>query len=87
VLNAIVNQCCDFFEGERYVLPADKHRLLRVIPYTLLLMDGDNNSPHNVFKNKKVLPNLKRIATIFKVKIFLLLHPKKIDPKKKNNKF
>lgn len=61
---AVVNQCADYFEGDRYVLPSEKHCLLRVMSYGLFLMDGDNNTQYNIFKSKKI--KLNRFATIFR---------------------
>src|SRR5690606_1803843 len=64
VLALVVNQCADYFEAERYVLPHEKHCLLRVMPYGLFLMDGEQNSQHNIFKSKKV--KLPRFSAIFR---------------------
>jgi len=36
-------------------LPSEKYTLLRVLPFGILLMDGDNQTnPNNVFKSKKI---------------------------------
>lgn len=65
VIAMIVNLCAASMEEERYVLPAEKNGLLRVMPYGLFLMDGESpNSPLNVFKSKKV--NLSRFSKLFK---------------------
>eukprot|EP01133_Synstelium_polycarpum_P001207 gene1207-1395_t len=63
VLPVIVNQCADYLEQERYILPSEKHCLLRVMPYVLFLID-ENDSKHNIFKNKNL--NLSRYAKIFR---------------------
>ncbi len=66
MLAYVSNQCADFFESERFLMPSEKHTLLRVIPYALLLMDGEKNSTtFNLFKSKKV--KLARFAAMFKV--------------------
>ena len=64
ILVLVVNMCATYIENERYVLPEDKHSLLRVIPYALFLMDGREGNLVNIFKNKKI--NVKRFSTIFK---------------------
>jgi cytoplasmic FMR1 interacting protein len=68
VLSMIVNQCAQYMEEEKYVLPAEKHCLLRVMPYGLFLMDGENNAKAelNIFKNKRI--NLARFAKLFRVR-------------------
>jgi cytoplasmic FMR1 interacting protein len=65
VLTIVVNQCADYLETEKYLLPSEKHCLLRVMPYVLFLMDGDQNSQNNIFKSKKL--KLPRFAALFKV--------------------
>jgi len=64
VLSLIANTCADFFEADRFVLPGEKHCLLRVMPYVLYLMDGEQNSPNNIFKSKKI--KLERFSKIFR---------------------
>ncbi|EGG14585.1 component of SCAR regulatory complex [Cavenderia fasciculata] len=63
VLPVLVNQCADFMEKEKYILPSEKHCYLRVMPYVLYLID-ENDSKHNIFKNKNL--NLSRYAKIFR---------------------
>ncbi|PRP73456.1 component of SCAR regulatory complex, partial [Planoprotostelium fungivorum] len=64
-MSEVVNCAVKMFETDMYLLPADKHTLLRVMPYGLLLMDGTEvNSQINVFKSKKV--KLSHFASIFK---------------------
>jgi cytoplasmic FMR1 interacting protein len=67
---AIVNQCADYFEKDLYMLPQEKHCLLRVMPYGLFLMDGEKDTQYNIFKSKKI--KLSRFATIFRVLNFYL---------------
>ncbi|KAL6064809.1 Cytoplasmic FMR1-interacting protein [Balamuthia mandrillaris] len=63
VMALLVNQCARYMENKLYVTPTEKHRLLRVMPYALFLMDGDNERT-SIFKSKKV--NLPRFAKLFK---------------------
>jgi len=63
VLPIIVNQCADFLEQELYVLPSEKHCLLRVMPFLLFLID-ENDPKKNIFKNKSL--NLSRYSKIFR---------------------
>eukprot|EP01111_Echinosteliopsis_oligospora_P015952 TRINITY_DN6483_c0_g1_i1.p1 TRINITY_DN6483_c0_g1~~TRINITY_DN6483_c0_g1_i1.p1 ORF type:complete len:1368 (+),score=367.50 TRINITY_DN6483_c0_g1_i1:181-4284(+) len=62
VLALVVNQCADYLEAERYLLPVEKHCLLRVMPYALFLMDVDTK--RNIFKKKDL--NLAKTQRIFK---------------------
>ncbi|KYQ91088.1 component of SCAR regulatory complex [Tieghemostelium lacteum] len=61
VLPIIVNQCADYLEQEKYILPSEKHCLLRVMPFILLLIDDEK---HNIFKNKNL--NFSRYSKIFR---------------------
>ncbi|KAN0039438.1 hypothetical protein ACTA71_001632 [Dictyostelium dimigraforme] len=63
ILPVIVNQCADYLEQEKYILPSEKHCLLRVMPFVLFLID-ENDSKHNINKNKNL--NISRYAKIFK---------------------
>eukprot|EP01105_Mastigella_eilhardi_P007592 TRINITY_DN1906_c0_g1_i1.p1 TRINITY_DN1906_c0_g1~~TRINITY_DN1906_c0_g1_i1.p1 ORF type:complete len:1157 (+),score=386.18 TRINITY_DN1906_c0_g1_i1:74-3472(+) len=63
VLAQCITVCANFIETERYLLPVEKHRLLRVIPYVLLLMDGED-SKHDAFKSKHL--NISQLKSIFK---------------------
>eukprot|EP00727_Mastigamoeba_balamuthi_P007648 m51a1_g3503 hypothetical protein (1525) ;mRNA; r:844019-848861 len=55
--------CASALEEGRYVLPSEKHCLLRVMPYALYLLDGDD-SKHNIFKHKSI--SLSQFGKIFK---------------------
>lgn len=68
IISMIVNQCALYVEEQRYVTPAEKHCLLRVMTYGLYLMDGEGpqNSQFNIFKSKKI--NLSRFSKLFKVR-------------------
>lgn len=61
VIALAVNQCADYLESQKFLLPVEKHCLLRVMPYALFLMDGDDNK-HNIFKKKDL--NLSRISRV-----------------------
>ncbi|EGC37325.1 Rac-binding component of scar regulatory complex [Dictyostelium purpureum] len=63
VLPTIVNQCADYLEQDKFILPSEKHCLLRVMPFALFLID-ENDSKHNINKNKNL--NISRYAKIFK---------------------
>ena len=64
IITLAINMCASYIESDRYVLPADKHSFLRVMPYGLYLMDGTEANSINIFKSKKI--NLKRFSNIFK---------------------
>lgn len=53
VLTLILNQSARYFEENLFLLPQEKHSLLRVMSYGLFLMDGDNEKL-NIFKSKKI---------------------------------
>lgn len=57
----LINQCADWYEGKHYLLPSDKHMLLRVMPYCLFVMDTEK---FNVYKDKRF--KIARFAPIFK---------------------
>jgi len=44
VLTIVLNQCADYLEVDRYLLPAEKHCLLRVIPFVIFLMTATTAS-------------------------------------------
>ena len=60
ILILLANMCASFVEEDKLILPAEKHSLLRVIAYSLFLIDGNEN----IFKSKKV--NIKRFSALFK---------------------
>jgi len=64
ILALMINQCATWIENDKYVLPTEKHCLLRAMPYILFLMDGDQNSKYNIFKTKLI--KLDRFYKIFK---------------------
>jgi hypothetical protein len=68
VLGLVVNQCARYFEEGFYLLPQEKHSLLRSMAYGLSLMDSDTDKI-NVFKSKKI--NLSPFQKFFKVFLFL----------------
>lgn len=66
VLAEVANECLAMYEQRQYVLPAEKHLLLKVAAFTLFLMDGDakkKGSP-NVYKHKQI--DLLRFDSMFK---------------------
>jgi len=63
VIALIVTQCTDLLERDSYIMPNEKYALLRVIPYGIFLMDGEQNG-ENVFKTKKL--KLHRIYKVLK---------------------
>eukprot|EP00039_Didymoeca_costata_P002102 m.57505 g.57505 ORF g.57505 m.57505 type:complete len:1269 (-) comp11113_c1_seq1:133-3939(-) len=63
VLAEIVNECATLYEGGFYVLPEDKHMLVKVMAYGLFLMDS-KDPKKTLMKSKHV--DLKRFDKIFK---------------------
>eukprot|EP01117_Protostelium_nocturnum_P005158 TRINITY_DN1874_c0_g1_i1.p1 TRINITY_DN1874_c0_g1~~TRINITY_DN1874_c0_g1_i1.p1 ORF type:complete len:1354 (-),score=489.30 TRINITY_DN1874_c0_g1_i1:93-4154(-) len=64
VISETINCAADLLDSETHMLPNEKYSLLRIMPFGLILMDGDQNTGGNVFKTKKVKMN--RIANVFK---------------------
>ncbi|XP_071846795.1 cytoplasmic FMR1-interacting protein 2-like isoform X2 [Apostichopus japonicus] len=64
LLCEIVNLCIDHFEGMHYVLPAEKHMLVKVIAFGLFLMDGKDLSIYKMDQKKKI--SLSRVDKVFK---------------------
>ena len=64
----VVNQCARYFEEGFFLLPQEKHSLLRAMAYGLSLMDSETDKI-NVFKNKKI--SLSPFQKFFKVYEFI----------------
>ena len=55
VLAVLFNHSVSCLERKQYLLPTEKHTLLRSIPYLLYLMDSDDKKNGlNAFKSKKI---------------------------------
>eukprot|EP00051_Salpingoeca_urceolata_P004991 m.69469 g.69469 ORF g.69469 m.69469 type:complete len:1254 (+) comp13989_c0_seq2:242-4003(+) len=63
VLAEIANECATLFEQGLYVLPSEKHMLLKIIAFSLYLMDGTTGKT-TIYKNKRL--NIQRFDTLFK---------------------
>jgi cytoplasmic FMR1 interacting protein len=64
LLTDIVNICVHFFEQRFYVTPEEKHLYVKVIAFSLFLIDG---APMNVVKlDQKKRLNIQRFDKIFK---------------------
>lgn len=57
--------CANMYESERYVVPTEKHALLRVMTHCILLMDDGEKDVRALYKRKKV--NIDRFFKLFKV--------------------
>lgn len=64
LLCRIVNLCMQMFEESKYILPSEKHMLVKVIGFGLFLIDGKNCDINKLDAKKKV--NLSAIDKIFK---------------------
>ncbi|KAJ8027992.1 Cytoplasmic FMR1-interacting protein 2 [Holothuria leucospilota] len=60
----IVNLCIEHFEAQQYVLPAEKHMLVKVIAFGLFLMDSKENSIYKMDQKKKI--SINRVDKVFK---------------------
>lgn len=64
ILCRIVNLCLQMYEGAKYILPSEKHMLVKVMGFGLLLIDGKNCDINKLDAKKKI--NLSAIDRIFK---------------------
>ena len=64
VLATLVNACLHHLETKSYMLPKEKHMLLKVVGFTLFLMDG-NVSIYKLDAKKKI--SLAKVDKLFKV--------------------
>ncbi|XP_065670394.1 cytoplasmic FMR1-interacting protein 1 homolog isoform X3 [Hydra vulgaris] len=64
VLADIIQQACYFFEFKMYVLPKEKHLLLKVIGFTLFLLDGKNANVNKLDQKRRI--SINKIDKFFK---------------------
>jgi CYRIA/CYRIB Rac1 binding domain len=67
VFALLVDQCARHVEKHLVVTPSEEHALLRVMSYTLFLMDGPGDQ--NIFRSKKI--KVQRFSALFKVCVCL----------------
>ena len=60
----LVNLFTNMYESNQYVLPSEKHMLVKVIGFTLYLMDGENCNINKLDAKRRI--SLMRIDRIFK---------------------
>ena len=61
----VVNLCTYMFENKMYLLPSEKHMLVKVVGFGLFLMDGKEVNINKLDGRRKV--NFSKIDKIFKV--------------------
>eukprot|EP00040_Diaphanoeca_grandis_P031270 m.186745 g.186745 ORF g.186745 m.186745 type:complete len:1253 (-) comp32277_c0_seq1:190-3948(-) len=64
VFAEIVNECAKLIENKMYILPDEKHQLLRSMTTGLYLIDCTPNPKQNIYKNKNI--EIKRFDSIIK---------------------
>ncbi|XP_070552583.1 cytoplasmic FMR1-interacting protein 2-like isoform X2 [Ptychodera flava] len=64
LLADIINICCYHFETKMYLLPHEKHMLLKVMGFCLYLMDSNVSNIYKMDAKKKI--NLSKIDKFFK---------------------
>lgn len=64
LLADVVQLCCNFYESKMYVLPKEKHLLLKVIGFTLFLLDGKNSNINKLDQRKRI--SISKIDKFFK---------------------
>lgn len=64
LLCEIVDLCCSLYDQKAFILPAEKHMLLKVIGFTLFLLDGKETNINKLDQKKKI--NISRIDKFFK---------------------
>jgi cytoplasmic FMR1 interacting protein len=64
ILCDVINTSVQMFENKLYLLPQEKHILVKVIGFSLSLLDGDNFNINKLDGKKRI--NLSQIDKIFK---------------------
>jgi cytoplasmic FMR1 interacting protein len=64
LLADVINLCISHFENKTYLLPSDKHMLIKVIGFSLYLMDGKDCNINKLDSKKRI--SLSRVDRIFK---------------------
>ena len=59
----IINQCSLMFDEKRYLPPAEKHMLVKVMGFVLFLLDSDSVSIYKLDQKKKI--RLERLDKVF----------------------
>ncbi|RDD41868.1 Cytoplasmic FMR1-interacting protein 2 [Trichoplax sp. H2] len=65
VLAEVINLCINFYENKKYMTPKGKFMLLRVMGYSLYLIDGNKANIHKWDPKKKIPLNLNKIDRFF----------------------
>ena len=65
VIANIINDCASLYESGNYVLPSEKHTLLKVMAFGLYLADGAPGSKISIYKSKYI--TISRFDKIFSV--------------------
>lgn len=68
ILCDVINNSVQMFENKLYLLPQEKHILVKVIGFSLSLLDGENFNINKLDGKKRL--NLSQIDKIFKVKTY-----------------
>ncbi|XP_065179360.1 cytoplasmic FMR1-interacting protein 2-like [Sycon ciliatum] len=63
ILIEVVSLCCNLYETKRYIVPSAKHTILKVIGFSVVLIDG-KTSIYKLASKGRI--NLQRIDKIFK---------------------
>ena len=66
VIGACINFCANRIDESQYLVPNEKHMLIRVIPFALFLIDSDD-AKKDAFHYKFLNPN--QLKAVFKVPI------------------
>lgn len=64
ILCDVINTSAQMFENKLYLLPQEKHILVKVIGFSLSLLDGDNFNINKLDAKRRI--NLSQIDKIFK---------------------
>ncbi|XP_072040304.1 cytoplasmic FMR1-interacting protein 2-like isoform X3 [Amphiura filiformis] len=64
LLADVVNLCVDMYETRHFVLPSEKHMLIKVMGFGLFLMDSPMNSIYKMDQKKRI--SLSRIDRVFR---------------------
>ena len=66
LLSDVINTCTNLFENKQYLLPNEKHGIVKVVGFSLFLMDTKDKVNINRLDGKRKM-SLAKIDKIFKV--------------------
>ncbi|XP_072014112.1 cytoplasmic FMR1-interacting protein 1-like [Amphiura filiformis] len=66
ILADIINLCATMYDKEQFVLPREKHMLIKIIAFGLYLIDTPENNMYKTDQKKKRMVHLSKVNSLFK---------------------